>query len=121
MTNVDEPKDLVAFLGKLFPEFEPVWREAAASDAETAAHIGHHVGLSYHRVLQVFAPVSAKLLNDAPPRTLQEFCNFLNESVTQSGDLENAISTCLLEHASQVGIRGIVSPFLSQTTKKHLR
>jgi hypothetical protein len=34
---------------------------------------------------------------------------------------ENAISTCLLEHASQVKVRNIIHPHLSAAAKEELR
>jgi hypothetical protein len=41
--------------------------------------------------------------------------------VAAGGEKENAISTCLLEHASQVKVRNIIRPHLSAAAKEELR
>ena len=121
MKNIRDPKDLVALLKEFFPPFEQEWAKAEADDAEQAAYTGYQVELTFHDVLQVFAPLSAELLKAASSKQVSEFCKFINESIVIPGSLENAISTCLLEHASQIGIRKLLLPFLSRMAKKELR
>jgi hypothetical protein len=41
--------------------------------------------------------------------------------VAAGSEQENAISTCLLEHASQAKVKKIISPFLNAAAKKELR
>jgi hypothetical protein len=45
----------------------------------------------------------------------------INAMVEAGGERENAISTCLLEHASQVKLRAIIRPYLSEAAKRELR
>jgi len=45
---------------------------------------------------------------------------WISEAVTADGDLENAVSTCFLEHAGQVGVNRLLRPFLSAQAKAKL-
>ena len=121
MTKVTDPASLVALLKELFPKFEGEWAEASDEDERQAKYIGYKVDLSFHRILQVFAPIGAELLTNSSPKQIGDFCKFINEAVSKGGDLENAISTCLVEHATQLNIRGILKPLLSEASKKELR
>lgn len=76
---------------------------------------------SYHWVLMLFAPISAQALESADERTIRRFCDLINQMVSAGGELENAVSTCFLEHASQIGVRKIIKPFLSREAKAELR
>ena len=121
MKNVTEAKDLAEFLIGLFPSFEKEWVELEQSYKKTAAQIGYDSGLSFHQVLQTFAPLSFELLQKATPKQVSDFCKFINQAISDRGNLENALSTCLLEHASQVGIRDILKPLLSVEARKEMR
>jgi hypothetical protein len=76
---------------------------------------------SYHQVVQRLAPVIAGYLQNSPEHTLDRFCELVNAMADAGGDQENAISTCLLEHATQVGIRKIIRPHLGAAARKELR
>ena len=58
-------------------------------------------------------PVITDYLRAAPKQTVEAFCALVNNMVAAGGVKENAISTCLLEHASQVQVRSIIRPYLS--------
>jgi hypothetical protein len=49
------------------------------------------------------------------------FCTLINGCVSAGGDMENAVCTCLLEHASQVGIAKTIRPHLSEAAKAEMR
>jgi hypothetical protein len=107
------PSQLLDHLIAIFPEFYSEW-----SKGESHRYSEQY---SYHSVFQEFAPVSYRILNRATPNQIQEFCELINHMVDIGGELENAISTCFLEHASQIGVSKIIKPFLSKEAKKELR
>jgi hypothetical protein len=76
---------------------------------------------SYHQVVQRLAPVVSGYLQGAPKQTVQRFCEVVNAMVAAGSEKENAISTCLLEHASQVKLKDIIRPYLSAAAKEELR
>jgi len=107
------PRHLVDQLIMIFPGFSEEW--------DAGESFGKSGDYNYHTVLQTFAPVSQKLLNGATPSQVREFCELINQMVALGGALENAVSTCFLEHASQVGVRKIIKPYLSKEAKHELR
>ncbi len=107
MKDIDSPSDLVDRLTELFPAF------AHELDDE-------EVG-TYHRAIRLLAPVLARFLKASSERTLRDFCDLVNYLVWAGDEKGNAISTCLLEHASQVGVRKMVRPYLGVEAKLELR
>ncbi|MCV6626238.1 MAG: hypothetical protein OIF38_09085, partial [Cellvibrionaceae bacterium] len=93
------PEELKLKLCQLFPSF--------------AGEFESNEECSLYSVFQAFSPVAYKLISSASVMELRRLCNILNEGVAEGGVLENAISTCFLEHASQVGVRNLVKPYLS--------
>ena len=75
---------------------------------------------SHHDILMSFSPISARLLESADAKTLASFCDLVNRMVAAGGVAENAISTCFLEHASQIGVRKIIQLHLSAAAKAEL-
>ena len=107
MTPVDSPTRLFERLVALFPSFL-----AELQDEEIE---------SYHQVVTRLTPVITGYLRGSPDRTLREFCHVVNLMVDAGGDRENAISTCFLEHASQVGVAKLIRSHLGKMAKKELR
>ena len=107
MSDIESPVSLAATLTKMFPAF--------ANELE-----GEEI-TSYHQVIQRLAPMVSGYLQSAPKKTVQRFCEVVNEMVAAGGERENAVSTCLLEHASQVKVRKIISSHLSAAAKQQLR
>jgi hypothetical protein len=107
MHDIDSPTALADHLIALFPSFAA---ELEDEDIE-----------NYHQVVQRLAPVIAGYLEGSPERTLSRFCELVNGMADAGGEKENAISTCLLEHASQVGVRKIIRPHLGAAAKRELR
>ncbi len=112
--SITAPTDLVNRLLALFPAFSEEW-----DGGEGYGYEGD--SFSYHSVILTFAPLSASYLNDAQPKVVKAFAELLNYAVKNGGALENAVSTCLLEHASQLGIRGTLSPYLVPKAREELR
>ena len=119
--NISTPDELVSFLMELFPSFEGEWAIANQEFAENSEYMGSSSELTFHRVLQTFSPISTQLLETSSPKQVQTFCDFLNSAVAGGGNLENAVSTCLLEHASQLGIFKLLKSYLSGAALRELR
>ena len=107
MKEIKSPARLAETLTKMFPAF------ADELDGEGLT--------SYHQVIQLLTPRITGYLEGAPKRTIQDFCKVVNEMVAAGSEQENAISTCLLEHASQVKVKNIIRPFLNAAAKQELR
>jgi hypothetical protein len=107
MNDIDSPTSLAKRLTGLFPPFA---REL--QDEEIT---------SYHQVVLRLTPVVTGYLHEASAKTVERFCKMINAMVEAGGERENAISTCLLEHASQVKLRAIIRPHLSEAAKRELR
>ena len=106
---IDTPQALAAALTSLFPSF------ANEVDTENAG------SSSYHAVWLDFSSVSHELLSSASKQSLKSFCVIINTLVDAGGHSESAVSTCFLEHASQIGVRRILLPHLSVLAKRQLR
>ena len=107
MNDVASPAALAETLTEMFSEF--------------AAELEDEELTSYHQVVQRLAPVVTGYLLGAPKKTVERFCEVINAMVAAGSEKENAISTCLLEHASQVKVRNIIHPYLSPAAKQELR
>lgn len=119
--KISTPDELVSFLVELFPEFEKEWQDELEGHEDSANYIGYRVDITFHQVIQTFAPYGSKFLETLQPKQLGRFCKFINEAVESGGDLENALSTCLLEHASQLEIIKILKPKLTGAARNELR
>ena len=104
---MNSPVCLAETLTKMFPPFAD---ELEGEDMT-----------SYHQVIQRLTPLIAGYLRKAPKKTIQGFCNVVNEMVAAGSEKENAISTCLLEHASRAEVRNIIRPYLNPAAKQQLR
>jgi hypothetical protein len=107
MMSMDSPAALAAALRELFPAF--------------AGEIEGDDLTSYHEVVQRLAPRITGYLQAAPERRTAAFCKLVDELVAAGGDRENAISTCLLEHASQLGLEKTLRPHLGAAARQELR
>ncbi|MCU7844769.1 MAG: hypothetical protein KZQ93_13110 [Candidatus Thiodiazotropha sp. (ex Monitilora ramsayi)] len=109
-----KPSDAVDKLIRIFPGFEEEWDGGEGFGYENN-------NFSMHSVFLTFGPVSNGLLTKATEKQIKSFCVFLNELVKEGGNSENAVSTCFLEHASQLKVRNILKPYLSKEAKGELR
>jgi hypothetical protein len=99
------PAELRSTLIRMFPDF--------ASQSDEAE--------SYHQVVMELSPFIASYLEKGPERGAKEFGALVNRMVEAGGSQQNAIETCLLEHASQIGCAKILKPHLSPAARKELR
>jgi len=107
MKRIESPTNLAEQLIGLFPSFAS---ELEGEDIE-----------NYHQVVQRLAPVITGYLQNSSERTIKKFCELVNLMADAGGEKENAISTCLLEHASQVEVRNLIRPHLGPAAKRELR
>ena len=111
---INTPADLVCVISEILPDFSEEWDNGEAFCYENG-------DFSFHSVFMTLGPVSFQLLSNVDVKVIKKFCKLVNRAVEQGGDLENAISTCFLEHASQIGVRKLIAPYLSKETKRELR
>ena len=112
--NIQTPVELVDELSNIFPQFADEWDGGEGYGYQ-------HPSFSYHSVFLTFTPLSQAVLSAADLNQLRSFCHLVNYLVERGGDLENAVSTCFLEHASQVGVRKLIKPYLSAEAKAEWR
>jgi hypothetical protein len=96
MKDIDSPTSLAKHLIELFPPF--------------ATELQGEEITSYHQVVLRLTPVVTEYLQKASAKTVERFFKMINAMIEAGGERENAISTCLLEHASQVKLRVIIRP-----------
>lgn len=111
---IDTPDALQKQLIAMFPNFKEEL-------IEEVFDYGYDFPLSFHRVWMALARVIYTYLQSSTLKALKEFCYIVNHMVDAGGDKENAVSTCLLEHATQLGIKKIIKPYLSSEAKYQLR
>lgn len=102
------PLEFHAKICGLFPEFSQEFDPDETID-------------TYHHVVSSLAPRLAGYLKTKSDRKTRVFCDIVNDMVEAGGDQRNAIETCLLEHASQIGCGKLLKPHLSVTAKRELR
>jgi hypothetical protein len=103
--TLESPADLRATLIRMFPDFG-----SRSDEAET-----------YHQVIMDLSPFIARYLEQGADRSAKEFGSLVSRMVEAGGAQRNAIETCLLEHASQVGCAKLLTRHLSPAAKKELR
>jgi hypothetical protein len=102
------PQELASALSAIFPAFE--FGEVDPSDA---------YGLpTFHAVMIDFTTFFGRVSRGCSQKQLRFFAALLNEAVRQTGPLENAISTCFLEHLRQIRAERVLRPFLAPEAKE---
>lgn len=101
-------QELYAALEAIFPEFGS---EDLLDDLKTSDYGLHTV---MHRFTEHFGAEGST----ASERQLQALGGLINEAVAVDDQLENAVSTCMLEHFRQIKVYKILSPYLSRTAKQ---
>lgn len=112
-TRPIEPRHLLTSLQAIFPSFGREDRDVTGElkEAQTAEH-----GLHY--VMRRFAEFFSTSGEEISDRQLRALGYLLNASVTVDDVLENAVSTCLLEHLRQMNRYKLIAPYLSKTAKR---
>jgi hypothetical protein len=102
------PKQLLAELVAIFPNFQDY-----ALDDETSID-----SLTVHSVMFLFTDFFPGAYSTCSDRQLIKFGSWLNEAVQVDDELENAVSTCFLEHTRQIGVATLLAPHLSKLAKQ---
>ena len=107
MSYIDTPQELFDRILSIYPQFVDEFDNDEKIE-------------TYHQIIMDLTPVITGYLEGGSKRSTNLFCNLVNEMMEAGGDLENAISTCLLEHASQVRCHKILLPLLGERAKLEL-
>jgi hypothetical protein len=105
------PVQALEFLFALFPTFEQQWR---ADEAECGPSPDE---LNYHRIMFEFIQYFGSVRQSLTENQLKQFGAWVNIAVSEEGPLENAVSTCFLEHMHQVKVNRLLAPYLSSVAK----
>jgi hypothetical protein len=96
--------ELREWLIDLFPSFQEEWEE-------------NENDITLHGVLIVFTQYFGAEKDKFNEKQIKILAEFINKSVVKDDDLENAISTCFLEHLNQINSGKLMKPFLSKLAK----
>jgi len=103
--------DLLERLQTVFPSF---------GNAELLVEVETEE-LGLHGVMHSFAEYFGSNCHTATKKQLTALARILDHAVTEGGKLENAVSTCFLEHVHQLRCKHLLTPFVSRTTKQRMR
>lgn len=104
------PSELLECLQTIFPTF---------GDGELLAEI--EIGdAELHGVMRRFAEYFGAHGRTFTKGQLQALGRVLDQAAVQGGKLENAVSTCFLEHLHQIKSSRILLSFVSQRTKEKI-
>lgn len=76
--------------------------------------------LTYHRIWMEFSPSAYNFLSKVSKRAVKEFCSVIEHSIDGGEEQANAVSTCFLEHGTQLAVKKIIKPYLSEAANKEL-
>lgn len=111
------PEELRQQLIILFPSFADEYNV----DENDEIEFEYEPPLTLHRVWMGFSPMAYEYLRYASTKTLVSFVSLVNSEVAAGADRENAVSTCFLEHASQISVKKLIKPMLSAEARRELR
>ncbi|MCL2310528.1 MAG: hypothetical protein FWC42_09745 [Proteobacteria bacterium] len=74
--------------------------------------------LTLHCVMSLFAQYFGKNGGRFSEKQLRQLGEWLNFAVSAPGELENAVSTCFLEHTRQLKVNQLLAPYLSKLAKE---
>jgi hypothetical protein len=103
----NSPDELLSFLGSIFPAFVPFAEQEPVSGFDPEP-------LTYHYLMLEFAAFFGREASSSAPRQLRELAEFLSRAVDAGGPLENAVSTCFLEHTRQLKVNRTLGPWLAK-------
>ncbi len=104
--NQGSPEDITRFLVALDPAFE------------TELEVEEPEELTPHHVMSLFAQYFGKNGSRFSEKQLRRLGEWLSSAVSVPGELENAVSTCFLEHTRQFKVNRLLAPYLSKLAKE---
>jgi hypothetical protein len=108
----ETPEEMLRQLQELLPGFDHSWED---EDEWPGLERSFH---AVARDLASYFPAQCLSLNE---KQLRAFAAWINGMVTAGGDLENAVSTCFLEHSGQLGVYKVLAPHLTTLAKASAR
>ena len=114
---VQRPQETLRQLCAIFPAFEASWADEEAPPEDGLVE-GVYYEWSHHAVLHNFLEYFAMNHESFTANQLRALSEWVNRAVSVDDDMENAVTTCFLEHARQVGIDRVLRPFLSSKAKE---
>ena len=72
---------------------------------------------THHQIVMIFAEYFSVNHRAFSERQLRSLGQWLSEAVAAGGEIENAVSTCLLEHSRQLKVNRVLAPYLSKQAK----
>lgn len=73
-----------------------------------------------HSLFQDFIYFYGKHQSTFEKKQLQHLAEFIDSAIEIQDDLENAVSTCFLEHLRQINAEKALKPLLTQSAKERL-
>ena len=110
------PQDTLRSLCEVFPSFAESWADEEAPPEDGLVD-GVWYEWTHHRVMAEFLDYFSINHSQFTEKQLKWLGEWLNDAVSVDGDLENAVSTCFLEHIPQVKINRVLAPYLSRVAK----
>jgi hypothetical protein len=111
--NFQKSSDVLESLISIFPEFRSEWENENPYIKEDGSH-------SIHSVYMVLLGYVSARKSSFNSKQFKQLATLINGAVAAGGNSENAISTCFLEHADQVGLSSALKPLLEREAKKQL-
>jgi len=113
----DRPQETLAQLCALLPSFSESWARENVP-AQDGWVDGVHYEWSHHHVMRIFLEHFAEHHAELSEKQLKRIGSWLTQAVSSDSALENAVSTCFLEHMRDVGIERILKPHLSPEARR---
>lgn len=110
--NSDSLQSTTKFLVGLDPAFQHYLDMEEMEEAEE---------LTLHHVMHLFAEYFGRNSIHFSTKQLHDLGEWINSAVSVPGELENAVSTCFLEHTHQIKVNKLIAPYLSKLAKEKSR
>ena len=75
---------------------------------------------TFHSVIMAFVPFFGREANGLPEKQIRAFAGLINAAVEEGGVLDNAFTTCLLEHLRQIRANRVLRPHLSKLARRNM-
>ncbi len=113
---MQRPQETLRQLVELFPGFEERWKVENAPPEDGLVD-GVYYEWTHHRVMAEFLEYFSKHHDASTEKQLKLLAAWVNSAVEAEGPLENAVSTCFLEHSRQLKVNRVLAPYLSNVAR----
>ena len=100
------PQDTLHRLCEIFPTFADWWAKEEAPPEDGLVD-GVYYQWTHNRVMMEFLAYFSANHSQLTEKQFQRLGDWINEAVAADGKLENAVSTCFLEHMRQARINRV--------------